>query len=283
MSKIKILVDSTSDIPLEVAEKNGITVLPIKFTINGKTYNDKFDMSEKDFYKVIRETGDIPVTSQITPLDFENAFRELSKEYDEILVFTISSVASGTFQNANLAKNIVEDETNVKIHLFDGKAFSMAYGHFALKAAKMIEENKSVEEIFEKLTLIRDSQQVYFGVETLDYLKKGGRIKTATAVIGGMLDIRPMLELKDGLVVATDKVKGEKKFILKIIDNAVNAYNEIENPEVYLFESDNPEISAILTSKLEEKGVKVNHKVAVGSVIGAHAGPGVYGIMVTSV
>lgn len=283
MSKIKILVDSTSDIPLEVAEKNGITVLPIKFTIGGKTYNDKFDMSEKDFYKVIRETGEIPVTSQITPLDFENAFREMAKECDEIIAFTISSVASGTFQNANIAKNIVEDETDVKIHLFDGKAFSLAYGHLALKASKMIEENKSVEEIFERLTKIRDSQQVYFGVETLDYLKKGGRIKTATAVIGGMLDIRPMLELKDGLVVSTDKIKGEKKFISKLIDNTVNAYNEIENPEVYLFESDNPDISALLTSKLEEKGIKVDHLVSVGSVIGAHAGPGVYGIMVAMV
>ncbi len=282
MSRIKIMADSPCDIPLSLANESDITIIPIKFTIDGTTYRDKYDMEIQEFYKVLRETGAVPVTSQITPLEFEEAFREEAKDYDEIIAIILSGSSSGTFQNANLAKSIVEDETDVKIHLVDSQSFSFAYGYSVLKAAKMVKEGKTSSEIIEKLNNILSTQKVYFGVETLDYLKKGGRIKTTTAVIGGILDIRPVLMIKDGLVSAIDKVKGEKKFFSKIIEYVVSAAAEIENHKIYVLHSDVPEKAEILKGMLREKGLKPEEEqFYVGPVIGTHAGPGAYGIIVT--
>ena len=110
MSRIKIMADSPCDVPLSLANEYDITIIPIKFTIDSKTYRDKYDMDTKEFYEVLRKTGAVPVTSQITPLEFEEAFREASKEYDEIIAVILSGSSSGTLQNANLAKSVVEEE-----------------------------------------------------------------------------------------------------------------------------------------------------------------------------
>ncbi|MBO5454880.1 MAG: DegV family protein [Clostridia bacterium] len=283
MSRIKIMADSPCDLPIEIANEYGITIMPIKFTINNTTYRDKFDMDTDEFYKTLRETGEIPVTSQITPIEFEDYFRETAKDCDEIIAVILSGNASGTFQNAVLAKNIVEEETNVKIHLVDSQSFTFCYGYSALKAAQMVKEGKSSEEIIAKLNEILSKQKVYFGVETLDYLKKGGRIKTTTAVIGGILDIRPLLMIKDGLVSSIDKVKGEKKLFSRMVEYACSAAEEIgENVKFYVLGSDNPDKVDTLEKMLEEKGYKAeDDKFYIGPIIGTHAGPGAYGIMVT--
>ncbi len=282
MSRIKIMADSPCDVPLSLANEYDITIIPIKFTIDSKTYRDKYDMDTKEFYEVLRKTGAVPVTSQITPLEFEEAFREASKEYDEIIAVILSGSSSGTLQNANLAKSIIEEETNVKIHIVDSQSFTFAYGYSVLKAAKMVKEGKSSDQIVQKLNHILSTQQVYFGVETLDYLKKGGRIKTTTAVIGGILDIRPVLTIKDGLVSSIDKVKGEKKFYSKIVEHAVNAASEIENHKIYVLHSDVPEKAEILKDMLRQNGLTPeDEQFYIGPVIGTHAGPGAYGIIVT--
>ena len=282
MSRIKIMADSPCDIPLSLANEKDITIIPIKFTIESKTYRDKYDMDTKEFYEVLRKTGAVPVTSQITPLEFEEAFREASKNYDEIIAVILSGSSSGTLQNANLAKSVVEEETDVKIHIVDSQSFTFAYGYSVLKAAKMVKEGKTSDQIVEKLNHILSTQKVYFGVETLDYLKKGGRIKTTTAVIGGILDIRPVLAIKDGLVSAIDKVKGEKKFYSKIVEYAVNAASEIENHKIYVLHSDVPEKAEILKDMLRQNGLNPeDEQFYIGPVIGTHAGPGAYGIIVT--
>lgn len=282
MSKIKIMVDSPSDLPLDLAKEYDITVMPIKYTIDDITYRDKFDQSEKEFYNLIRTTGKIPVTSQITPLEFEEYFREAAKDCDEIIAIILSSAASGTFRNANMAKEVIEEETNIKIHLFDSKSFSFCYGYLALKAGMMAKEGKTAEEILEKIKYISENYKVAFGVETLDYLKKGGRIKTTTAVIGGILDIRPMLSIKEGLVVATDKVKGEVKFNKKLMELTENAAKEIKNHKIFVLSSDVDEKCEKFKAELKDKGYKVDDRlIPVGAVIGSHAGPGVFGIIVT--
>jgi len=283
MSRIKIMADSPCDLPLEIADKYGVTIMPIKFTINGTTYRDKFDMDTSKFYRILRETGEIPVTSQITPVEFEDYFREAANDCDEIIAIILSGSSSGTFQNATLAKNIIEDERNVKIHLIDSQSFTFAYGHTVLKAAKMVQEGKSSDEIVAKITNTLETQKVYFGVETLDYLKKGGRIKTTTAVIGGILDIRPLLMIKDGLVSSIDKVKGEKKLFSKMVEYACSAAEDIgENVKFYVLGSDNLDKVDTLKKMLEEKGYKAeDEQFYIGAIIGTHAGPGAYGIITT--
>lgn len=278
MSKIKIAIDSPGDLSLEAAEKNGISVLPIKFSLENEEelLRDKIDITEDDFYKTIRETGVIPKTVQITPFEFEEFYKEVAKDYDELIMITISANGSGTHRNACMAAETVE---NLKVYVVDSNLYSYCYGLLALKAAELLKMGKSAEEIVAEIEKQRDNTTAFFAVETLDYLKKGGRISTMSAIIGGVLDIRPILQVtKDGKVAAIEKVKGEKKMFVKMKELILN---EIEGSEYELYPlySDTKDKMEKIQGMLEESGAKINGIGRVGAVIGCHAGPGVFGVV----
>lgn len=279
MSKIKIAIDSPGDLSLDIAEKNGISVLPIKFSLENEEelLKDKIDMTEDDFYKSIRETGIIPKTVQITPFEFEEFYNEVAKDYDELIMITISANGSGTHRNACMAAENVE---NLKVHVVDSNLYSYCYGLLALKAAELLKEGKSAEEIVKEIEKQRDNTTAFFAVETLDYLKKGGRISTMSAIIGGVLDIRPILQVtKDGKVAAIEKLKGEKKMFLKMKEFILK---EIEGAdyELYPLYSDAKDKMEKIQGMLEESGAKISGVSRVGAVIGCHAGPGVFGVVI---
>ena len=282
MSKIKVLTDSGSDITLEQAKEFDIGFIPICFTFDGETVlEDKYDMGTDEFYKRLRETGDIPKTTQITPGKFSEVFSSYANDYDELIVFLIGSNTSGTFQNAFNAKAEVEENCNLKIHLVDTQLLSMGYGYPVIRAAQMVKEGLSSSEIISKCEAMMKSCYTLFAVETLDFLKKGGRIKTATAIIGGMLDIRPILTVTDGLVHAIDKVKGEKKVFPKFLSLLEPKLAEMKNPKVILLNADVPEKIEKLAGMIKEKfSLEPTINSSVGVIIGAHAGPGVIGVIV---
>lgn len=281
MSKIKILTDSASDITLDQVKEYDIGFIPICLTFDGeKVLEDKYDIKIDEFYKRLRETGDIPKTTQITPGKFSEVFTSYADEYDELIVFLLGSNTSGTFQNAFNAKAEVEEETNLKIHLIDTQLLSMGYGYPAIRAAQMVKEGLSSKEIIAKCEAMLKSCYTLFAVETLDFLKKGGRIKTATAIIGGMLDIRPILTVTDGLVHAIEKVKGEKKVFPKFMDLLAPKVAEMKNPKIIILDSDVPEKAEKLKAMIKEKlDLDVTVLGPVGVIIGAHAGPGVLGVI----
>ena len=281
MSKIKILTDSASDITLEQAKEFDIGFIPICLTFDGeKVLEDKYDIGTEEFYKRLREKGDIPKTTQITPGKFSEVFSGYAEDYDELIVFLIGSNTSGTFQNAFNAKAEIEEETNLKIHLVDTQLLSMGYGYPVIRAAQMVKEGLSSEEIIAKCEAMIKSCYTLFAVETLDFLKKGGRIKTATAIIGGMLDIRPILTVTDGLVHAIEKVKGEKKVFPKFMELLAPKVAEMKNPKIIILDSDVPEKAEKLKAMVKEKlDLDVTMMGPVGVIIGAHAGPGVLGII----
>ncbi len=281
MSKIKILTDSASDLPLDVAKEKNIRVLPFKLTLDGENYvKDKYDITEEEFYKKLRETDAFPKTAQITPAEFEDAFKEELENADELIYIGLSSKASGTYNNANIAKAIVEDETGKKVHLVDGRMFSYGYGDAVIRAVDMAEGGMSADEIVEKLDEILENTETYFGVETLDYLKKGGRISTMSAVIGGMLDIRPVLKVNDGLVGAFDKVKGEKKLMLKIEELFKKEVEGLSDYRVTILTTDDFDKLEKLQEIADRNGINITNKAIVGSVIGCHAGPGAFGVII---
>ncbi len=281
MSKIKILVDSGSDVSLEQIEKYGMGFIPICLTFDGQNVlTDKYDITTDEFYSRLRQTGDVPKTTQITPGKFAESFEEHAKDCDEIIAFLLGSNTSGTFQNAFNVKEEVEQKCGVKIHLVDTQSLSLGYGYPAIRAAQMAQEGLSAEEIIEKCTKMIKSAYTLFAVETLDFLKKGGRIKTATAVIGGMLDIRPILTVTDGLVHSIDKVKGEKKVFPKFMDLLASTVENMKNPKIMILNSDVPEKAEKLKQLVKEKlDLEVELINQVGVIIGAHAGPGVLGII----
>lgn len=285
LSKIHILADSSCDLTLEEAKQYDIRILPFSLNFeNGEEYADRYDITPEEFYKKIRTTTDIPKTVQITPAKFEEYFREeASLGYEEIVVTVIASTASGTYQSAVIAKGVVEDEGLIKVRLIDSMNLSFGTGNAVIQGAKALKEGKSAEEVAEIITDTVRSTKSYFVVETLDYLRRGGRIKTATAVIGGVLDIRPILYITNGCVESFDKVRGEKKVIPKLISIFKEEVENPENSTVMVLHGDAEEKAKSLALQLkEETGKEADIIHDVGAIIGAHSGPGVLGLVFTT-
>lgn len=280
MSKIHILADTSADLTAEEAKEFDIRLLPFRLTLeDGKEYNDRLDITPEELYKNLRETNQSVKTVQITPLGFEEYFREeAALGYEELVVVTIASTASGTYQSAMLAKGVVEEENLIKVHVVDSMNLSYGTGYAVIQGAKALKDGASGEEVAKIIKETVDSSKSYFTVETLDYLRKGGRIKAATAVIGGMLDIRPILTVHGGLVDSVDKVRGGKKVVPKFISLLKEGVADFEDFTLIFLDGDAKEmLDAMNEAVLAEFGKKADIIRTVGATIGAHAGPGVFG------
>lgn len=281
MSNIKIFADSPGDIPQELLEKYNIGFIPVSLYINGKEYKDYADITPSEFYELLPNIAEIPTTSQIRVPEFEAAFRSaLDDGYDTIICFTLAQEASGTFNNANLAKNmLLEEYPNADITIVSG-SLAYIYGRLAVEAGKLASEGASKEEILKAVNELAENSANFFVVTTLKYLKKGGRIKPTVANIGDILNIKPILSVKDGLVTAIDKVRGSKKVIPKLMSFVRDA--GIENAkEVYIFDgaADPADIEAVKAALKENFNIENAQIAAVGPVIGLHTGPGIFGIL----
>ncbi len=282
MQKIKIFTDSPADISREMLEKYDIGFFPVKIMFGEDTYRDYIDITCEEFYKKLEESAEIPTTAQVTLLDFQEGFTEAVKAgYESIICFTLSKESSGTFQNANLARNMVlEEYPDADITIIPG-SLSYVYGCQVVEAAKMASENAEKQEILDRIKYIEENRYVIFVAGTLKYLKKGGRINPTVAAIGEVLNIKPLLTLKDGLVSAVEKVRGEKKVIPKMMEYLEE--NGIRDAkEVYVFDgaAGEEKLSAVKAALEEKFGITKTSVVQVGPVIGAHIGPGVTGVLI---
>lgn len=275
MAKIKIITDSTADIPKNLAEELNITVVPLTVHFGEESYKDWYDLTSTEFFEKLKNSDVMPTTSQITPAAFEEVFRKELQENDSIICVTLSSKASGTYQSAVIAKNSIED---ADIEVIDSMLLSYGYGMVVVEAAKMAKEGKSKQEIIGRVNYLLERIDTYFIVDTLEYLKKGGRINLAAAVIGNILNIKPVLGIKDGLVVPVDKIRGSKNIIPKMIELIKSKGYNMSNQVVGLAHGAIPdrleELKEAIENEFHPKGFVISE---VGSVIGAHSGPGVIG------
>ena len=204
---IKILCDSITDLPVEIIDKYNIDVVPLTVIFNENEYLDGVDISSKDFYEVLRENEALPKTSQATYAQFVKFFEKYKD--DEVLYLSGSSAASGTYQSSLLAKNDIDSN----ITIFDTFNLSIGAGTFVIKACEMVEEGLSVEEIVTNLEKIKNNVGVFFSVDTLEYLKRGGRISSTKAALGNLLNIKPILTVNDGLAVQKSQVRDRKSVV----------------------------------------------------------------------
>ncbi|MBQ2968321.1 MAG: DegV family protein [Clostridia bacterium] len=285
MSKILIMADSSGDIRPEEAKEYGIRVLPFKTNFgDGIEYRDRVDITTEEFYKRMREGNEAPKTVQITPAEFEDEYKKAAAEgYTDIVMVTIGSTASGTNQSATIAKGVVEDEGIVNVEIVDSLHLAFGTGHATICGAKYLAENPdaSAKDVADRIREVLSHTQSFFVVETLEYLRRGGRIKSATAVIGGVLDIRPILYVNNGVVESLDKVRGAKKVLPKFIEIL---HQKAPNPDEAMFfvlDGDAEEQASALAKRIEEEiGRPVDMRHDVGITIGAHAGPGVLGLCI---
>lgn len=275
---IKIMADTAADITQAAAQELDITILPFMIHFGESSVRADINLDSDDFYAMLRDYDGIPSTSQLSPADIEELYRAQGKE-NSIIYISISSKGSGIHNSACLVAKQLNEEEGFDITVVDSTMFSYPIGYSVVEAAKMAKEGKSKEEIlaFLKETYTRDT--AYFMVDDLAFLKKGGRIKATTMAIGTMLDIKPILNINDGLVEAYKKVRGTKKALATLVDYAVERMDNPEENEVILLHADAPDKMEIMQKMVEEKvsPKKISiHKV--GPIITSHAGLGVVGI-----
>ena len=219
---IRILVDTSSDYTVEEVRAKGMELAPLHITIGEADYRDGYDLSKDKFYELLTEGEELPKTSQPTPQDFVDIFEDVEEKGDELICILLSSRLSGTFQSATLAKNIVDYD---HIHLVDSLGATHMIRLMADHAQDLINEGKNAEEIVAALEEMKSKIKVLAVVDTLEYLCKGGRVSKATAAIGEMAKVKPMITVVEGEVAVIGKSLGKNKAISSLL----KAFEECEN------------------------------------------------------
>ncbi len=278
MNMIKIMTDLSADITKEVAKSFDIRVLPFYINYSDESILADLDYTPEMFYEKFRSTEEMPATSQATPGILEDMYREMGKD-QPIIHITIPANSSGIVNTALNVSSRLNDEEGFDITVIDSSMYSLGTGVNVIEAAKMAKDGKSKDEIIAFLKERFQKDKVYFIVDDLKYLQKGGRIKATTMVVSKVLDIKPILWSNDGMVEAFDKVKGLKRAISKMVDVVAENMEDPQNGTVYVLSADAPE-KAELTAEMIKN--KVNPKEIVfgkvGPIITCHAGVGVFGI-----
>ena len=280
---IKIITDSSCDLPREYVDDNNIEVISLVLNLNGQIIKDDLGktLSYKDFYQKMRD-GATPTTSQVNAHEFEEAFIKHIKNGDSIIYISISASLSGTFNSANIAKNnLLEEYPEAKIELVDSLSASMGQGLLVLKACEMRDNGASIEEIVEWLEENKRKVIHSILIDDLNHLKRGGRISGATATIGSLLNIKPSAYLDDeGKLVQGEKIKGKKKALRFLANEVKERAVETENEVLYICHGDCLEeaeaLRDIILQEVKFKDVIINY---VGNVIGAHTGPGALAVI----
>ncbi len=275
----KLLSDSTMDITQEMAKDLGIDVISLKFTINDNTYNGDLgatELSKSAFYKLLRE-GKMATTSQINTGEFTDWFEKYLSEGQDILYIAFSSGLSGTYQSATIAqKELAVKYPERKIVIVDSLSASMGEGLMVYIAAKKRQEGLSLEKLAQWLELNKLKLAQWFTVDDLHHLKRGGRVSAATAMVGTMLGIKPVLHVDDtGHLIPKEKIRGRKQsldFLAKKLDELAININE---QDIFISHGDCILDAEYLANKIKEKhspkSIVINH---IGPVIGSHSGPG---------
>ncbi|MFA7637481.1 MAG: DegV family protein [Monoglobales bacterium] len=280
--KIKIVSDTNADVPKEYVEKYNIDLIPSFIIVDDKTYRDYFDINAEQFCKIldnVTEKTELS-TAQANIDSFLQCFKKWASEGYKIIVFTISSEGSGTFQTANLAKQYILEEMDADIEIIDSQTYSLVYGHAVIEAAKMAHEGSaSMEEIVTRSKEIIASGNAFFAVDTLKFLKKGGRIKPAVAAIGEILNIKPLLNVQDGLINNVEKIRGSKRVVPRIIE-LLKEENITADCKIFVLDGGSPENTAAMADALKsELGVENPEIAKIGPAILLNTGPGISGVI----
>lgn len=269
---IKIMVDSASD--CYGTELYDLFV-PIRVNIGGREYEDGVNLDRNTFYRLLTETEEFPQTSQPSPDAFLAHFEQVKVDGDELIYFTLSGALSGTYQSANIAKAMVGYEG---IHLVDSKTASHMIGVLAQYAKDLISRGLSAKEIVKECEALKGKIRVFAGLDTLEYLKRGGRIGKASALVGTLANIKPIVTVsQEGEVDAVGKTIGFGRAVQAIADKVKTFEIDERFPicSLYTFGEEN---CSKLEEKLKAEGISVKDRLQIGSAIGTHVGPGVYGV-----
>ena len=272
---IRIVTDSTSDITQDMAKELGIDVVPLTVSFGNEAFIDGVTITMDEFYSRLKNGDVLPKTSQPSPVAFEEVYKKYINAGDEIISIHISSELSGTGQSAKIAADAVSPD---KISVIDSLNATGGQDVLVRIAIALRDQGLSREEIVARLNEYIPRIRLLVIVNTLEYLKKGGRIRPAIATFGDVISLHPVLTLVDGLVEIPAKIIGDKATIKWLVRHIDEDAPEPGLP-VIIGHSAAPEKAADLKAKLEAKGVEnIVDTIQLGSVIGTYTGPGSIGM-----
>ena len=279
MPRVAIVTDSTSDLPPDLRERLGITMVPLNVHFGSEVFRDQIDITTDQFIERLGRSAQLPTTSQPSAGLFEETFRGLAPNHDGIVAVLISAKLSGTLQSATIARDAVADV--VPVEIVDSLNGSMGLGHQALRAAELASRGLSAPAIAERLRAETSAHHVVFFVDTLEFLQRGGRIGRATALIGGMLQLKPLLRVDEGQVVPFERTRTRAKAIHGLID-FVGGLPHVERLSVLYStsEADGRALADRLAATVPVPRAEIG-LAQMGPVIGTHVGSGAMSVAVS--
>lgn len=279
--KVNIIVDSTADITEDVKER--LTVVPLTLRFGDEEYIEGVTIQKKEFYQKLIESDVLPKTSQASPADFEDVFEKIVAAGESAVVITLSSKLSGTWQSAMIAAREYEDS----VYVVDSRNVAIGAAILAKLALRLVDEGMGAREIAERLEKEREKICLIAMLDTLEYLKKGGRISAAAAFAGGVLSIKPVVCIRDGEIVILGKARGSKQGNNLLVSEIrktggidftkpiLLGYTGLDDTLLQKYIED--------SKALWEEGISSLETTMIGSVIGTHAGPGAVAVAFFSV
>ncbi len=278
MSKIALVTDSTTYLPPELAQKYNISVAPQVLIWGDQTYLDGVDIQPSEFYAKLKTAKEMPTTAQVSVASFHETFQKLVEQGSDVLALLLSAKLSGTIQSAVQAKDLM-GSAGEKVHVIDSHSVAMALGFQVLTVARAIEKGASVKDAIALAEKSRDYTGVFFAVDTLEFLHRGGRIGGAQRFIGTMLNMKPILEIQDGRVEGIERIRTKAKAHERLLELTVEKVNGRSPVHLATLHANAAEDAKALLVRAEQ----VLHPIEsvfteVSPVVGTHAGPGTIGL-----
>lgn len=274
--KTAIVTDSTSYIPKELREELNIYMIPLSVIVSGQVYEEEVNLQVDEFYRLVREGEELPKTSQPPVGRFVELFSRLAKDYDAIISIHLSSGISGTYQGAVQAGAMTE---GAKVYAFDSETSCYVQGFYALRAAEMAKDGIPADEIMMELEALKLTERAYFMADDLSHLQRGGRLSSTQAIIGGLLQIKPLLHFDNKVIVPFEKIRTRKKAMNRIVELLSEDAKKYEKLKAAIIHANRPAEAEEWRKELEVQFPNVEFTISYfGPVIGTHLGEGSMGL-----
>lgn len=274
--KIAVMTDSTAYIPRQLRESESIHMVPLSVAFGEVSYQEEVDITTDEFYRMVKDSENLPKTSQ-PPIGYIiEKLKELANDYDAVISIHLSSGISGTCQSVASAGEMVE---GITVYPFDSEISCLPQGFYALEAAKMARDNASPEAILNRLEQMKQHMRAYFMVDDLSHLQRGGRLNSAQVLVGSLLQVKPVLHFINKLIVPFEKIRTRKRALARIIGLLEEDINKGKPLKVAIIHGNCEQAALQLKQELTEKHPSLDCQISYfGPVIGTHLGPGSIGI-----
>lgn len=274
--KIAVMTDSTAYIPEELRDRYNIFMLPLSVVFKDETFREEVDITTEAFYEKVRNSSQLPKTSQPPVGEITEKLKEIAKTYDAVISVHISSGISGTFSAVQSAAEMVD---GIELYAYDSELSCMAQGSYVLEAVEMIAAGRTPDEIIARFDEMKETMRAYFIVDNLNNLYRGGRLNGAQAVIGSLLQVKPILHFVDKQIVPFEKIRTRKKAIRRImgmLDDDIAAGGDFK---VIIIHANDEQAARELQTDFAIKHPSVESIISYfGPVIGTHLGEGAIGV-----